>query len=159
MMEKNKKMQRKAMSIFVLSIIAFVVEVAALAWYIILIVDYVRDLTDQNYDFAKFLNSLAGSVTGLIFLAIVYLALAIAIFVLGIITLTTKLDNQHDSLRVTVGVLAILSAFVIPFALYIANIICTSLLLKKLRGQQEPKVTVQHENSEMLVENTQNKMK
>lgn len=159
MMEKNKKMQRKAMSIFVLSIIAFVVEVAALAWYIILIVDYVHDLIDQNYDFAKFLNSLAGSVTGLIFLAIVYLALAIAIFVLGIITLTTKLDNQHDSLRVTVGVLAILSAFVIPFALYIANIICTSLLLKKLRGQQEPKVTVQHENSEMLVENTQNKMK
>ena len=120
-----------------------------------------RDLTDQNYDFAKFLNSLAGSVTGLIFLAIIYLALAIAIFVLGIVTLTTKLDNQYDSLRVTVGVLAILSAFVIPFALYIANIICASLLLKKLRHQQEqePKVTVHYDSPEMLVENTQNKMK
>lgn len=31
MMEKNKKMQRKLISILVLSIIAFVVEVAALA--------------------------------------------------------------------------------------------------------------------------------
>ena len=31
MMEKNKKMQRKVISILVLSIVAFVIEVAALA--------------------------------------------------------------------------------------------------------------------------------
>ena len=137
-MKQQKSIRKKVLSLLILSVIAFCFEVALFAFYIHLIVRYVRDINNKNYDFADFLNNFSGDLTAIILLLGVYLAFAIAVFVIGILLLAAKKSKKTESLTVTLGILAILSAFVVPFIMYIINIVIASVLLKKI-DQQEPK--------------------